>query len=273
MTTPPVPPATPEGPGEPGEAGAPTGVPATPEGPTEPGNVWAAPSGLPAAPPAQAPGSPPAGLPTPPPGLPPVQPPVAPSAPPKPASRVGLVIASVLGVLLLGMMSFVLFWFSRDGGLSTATSTTPSPTVTTSALPAAKVGDCAKVSGASFNIKYEPVSCEGGLHNYTVSKVLGSQSEKCGEDRESYTKYHGYSGRKSVNLCLIPVFADGQCYNFTAASLNAEFQTAPCGGLQVVKVKVLTDTADKAACGESPALALAYPEIKTTYCFTDTYGR
>jgi hypothetical protein len=183
------------------------------------------------------------------------------------------VIASVLGVLLLGMMSFVLYWFSKDGGLNTAaTSTTPSPTVTTSALPQAKVGDCAKVSGASFNIKYEPVPCDGG-HNYTVSKVLGSQSEKCGEDRDSYTKYHGYSGRKSVNLCLIPVFADGQCYNFTAASLNAEFQTAPCGGLQVVKVKVLTDTVDKAACGESPALALAYPEIKTTYCFTDTYGR
>jgi hypothetical protein len=237
MTTPPVPPAAPEGAGE-------------------PANVWAPPTGLPA----QPSGSPPA-------------PPVAPPVSSKPVSRVGLVIASVLGVLLLGMMSFVFYWVSKDGGLSTALSTTPSPTVTTSALPAAKVGDCAKVSGASFNIKYEPVSCEGGLHNYTVSKVLGSQSEKCGEDRDSYTKYQGYSGRKSVNLCLIPVFVDGQCYNFTTASFDAEFQTAPCGGLQVAKVKVLKDTADKAACGESPALALAYPEIKTTYCFTDTYGR
>ncbi|MCP2242837.1 LppU/SCO3897 family protein [Lentzea aerocolonigenes] len=261
MTTPPIPPATPQGPGEPERL-------ATPETAGEPANVWAAPTGLPAQPPTHAAGSPPAGWPA-----PPTQPPVAPSVPSKPASRVGLVIASVLGVLLLGMMSFVLYWFSKDGGLDTATSTTPSPTVTTSALPQAKVGDCAKVSGASFNIKYEPVPCEGGLHNYTVSKVLGSQSEKCGEDRDSYTKYHGYSGRKSVNLCLIPVFTDGQCYSFTTASFDAEFQTAPCGGLQVVKVKVLTDTVDKAACGESPALALAYPEIKTTYCFTDTYGR
>jgi hypothetical protein len=95
--------------------------------PGEAANVWAAPTGLRTQPPTHRP------------------------SPPKPASRVGLVIASVLGVLLLGMMSFVFYWFSKDGGL---------------------------------------------------------------------------------------------------------------------KVKVLTDTVDKAACGSDPKLALAYPEIKTTYCFS-----
>jgi hypothetical protein len=33
-------------------------------------------------------------------------------------------------------------------------------------------------------------------------------------------------------------------------------------------VKVLANTVDKAACGGDPKLALAYPEIKTTYCLS-----
>ncbi|MDX8053382.1 hypothetical protein SK571_28745 [Lentzea sp. BCCO 10_0798] len=236
MTTPPIPPTPPD----------------------EPGNVWAAPSGSPA---------PQTPFPVPP----------APSAagvPPHRTSRVGLVIVGVLGVLLLTLVAGVGIWFAKSDGLSRLAgpgTTSNPPTSTSSPLPAAEVGDCVKMSGASFNIKYDEVSCEGQLHNYTVVKVLADRSEKCGDDPGSYMKYHGYAGRKSVNLCLIPVFADGQCYSFTTLSLNAEFQTAPCGGLQVVQVKVLANTVDKAACGASPALALAYPDIKTTYCFTDTY--
>ncbi|SDP89365.1 LppU/SCO3897 family protein [Lentzea jiangxiensis] len=119
-------------------------------------------------------------------------------------------------------------------------------------------------------MKYEQVPCGEEPHNYTVSKVLGSQSEKCGEDPGAYMQYHGCSGRKSVNICLIPAFVDGQCYRFTTFSLTGEFETPPCGGLEVVRVKVFTNTTDKTACGPSPALALAYPDIKTTYCFTRT---
>jgi hypothetical protein len=236
MTTPPIPPTPPD----------------------EPGNVWAAPSGPPAA---HAPFP-----------IPPAQP--AAGVPPRRTSRVGLVIAGVLGALLLTLVVGVNIWFSNNDRLNGATdsgTTSNPPTSTSSPLPAAEIGDCVKLSGASFNVKYDEVSCEGNLHNYTVGKVLADRSEKCGDDPDSYMKYHGYAGRKSVNLCLIPAFVDGQCYSFATISLNAEFQTATCGGLEVVQVKVLANTMDKAACGASPALALAYPDIKTTYCFTDTY--
>jgi len=191
--------------------------------------------------------------------------------PPQRTSRVGLTIGISLGVLLLGMLSFILYRFSGDGGLAGVTTTSPAPTTTTSALPSAQVGDCVKLAGVSISVEYEKVSCEGNLHNYTVSKVLGSQSERCGEDRDAYTKYRGHSGRKSVNLCLIPVFVEGQCYDFSLSGLSAEIRTVACGSFQAVQAKVLADTVDKGACGPSPALAIAYPEIKTTYCFTHTY--
>ncbi|MCG8922768.1 hypothetical protein [Lentzea sp. CC55] len=232
MTTPPIPPATPE------ESG-------------ERPDVWAAPDratpfvSYPAA------------------ALPPH------GTPPKQSSRVGLVIASVLGFLLIATVSTAVYLLPNGGGSASGSNVNSSPPViSTSVLPSATAGDCVKLTGASFNVKYEQVPCGTGTHNYTVSKVLGSQSEKCGEDPGSYMKYHGHSGRKSVNICLIPAFVDGRCYRFTTFSLSGEFETPPCGGLEVVRVKVLTNTADKTACGPSPALA--YPDIKTTYCFSRT---
>ncbi|WP_329790238.1 hypothetical protein V1227_39905 [Lentzea sp. DG1S-22] len=175
----------------------------------------------------------------------------------------------MLGFLLIATVPTAVHLLPNGGGPASGSTMNTSPTViTTSVLPSATAGDCVKLGGASFNVKYEQVPCGTGTHDYTVSKVLGSQSEKCGEAPGSYMKYHAYSGRKSVNICLIPAFADGRCYRFTTFSLSGEVETPPCAGLEVLRVKVLTNTADKTACGSSPALA--YPDIKTTYCFTRT---
>ncbi|MGW4212578.1 LppU/SCO3897 family protein [Lentzea sp. NPDC004789] len=217
-----------------------TTPPTPPDGPGEPVNLWAAPAG-----PAAGPFRPPA---------------PATAGPPSRTSRVVLTIAAVLGVLVLGTGASVMFHaFVKHGGLQVADTTTPY----------GKAGDCVKLTGVSAYPKYEKVSCDAGVHNYTVGKVLGSKSEKCGEDHSAYTKF----STDDIRLCLIPVFVEGQCYDFSFVAVDPELKPKECGKYAAVRAKVLANTVDKAACGESPALALAYPEIKTTYCFTDTYGR
>ncbi|GLY50943.1 hypothetical protein Lesp01_45990 [Lentzea sp. NBRC 102530] len=197
----------------------------------------------------------------------------SPPVPPQRTSNAPLVVGLVLGFLLLLTLGAVFFAVvDRNVEIATPTRTTAPrtyavPTTNPTPLPpAAQVGDCVKLSGPSFNPVYEKQPCESGLHNYTVSKVPGA-GEKCGDDPDAYVKYRGWDGRKSSNVCLIPVFVDGQCYDLTLASLDAEFKKADCSFL-VVRAKVLPNTVDKAACGPNPALALAYPEIKTTYCFS-----
>jgi hypothetical protein len=199
-----------------------------------------------------------------------------PAHPPYPAPRTSRASLIVIGslVLLAGLLAAAYQWVSpkHDVSVAIATTTVAPPTTTTPPKPIAEVGDCVKLTGTSLSPTYQKVSCEGGLHNYVVSKVPATDSEKCGEDADGYTRYTSYqgvAGRQSV--CLVPVFVEGQCYDFTLSSLQAETKTAECGGFQAVRAKVLTNTVDKAACGESPALALAYPEIKTTYCFTHTF--
>ncbi|HEX8868605.1 MAG TPA: hypothetical protein VF821_23295, partial [Lentzea sp.] len=227
----------------------------------EPANIWAPPAGPPA---------PPAGPPGPYPAYP------YPAAAPQPqrTSRLGLVIAGLVVALVIGTLGGFYSWVKKEHDTAATSATSSPPTTTTPPKPYAEIGDCVKLTGASFNPTYKKVACDAGLHNYTVSKVPATDAEKCGEDAAAYTKYTAYSaaaGRKNAYVCLIPVFVEGQCYDFTLSSLNAELKTVECGGFQAVKAKVLANTVDKAACGESPALAIAYPEIKTTYCFTHTF--
>ncbi|MFD4673613.1 hypothetical protein ACFWNN_28075 [Lentzea sp. NPDC058450] len=280
MTTPPIPPASPEEPaGEPvppAEAVAvPAGesiaeLPAYPTGPgyTEPPAYSVAPVGPPAPP---APGEPHNPWAAPLQSYPPPATPYGPQpVPPQRTSNAPLVVGLVLGLLLVGALATV--FLVSIGNRPMVSEITPTmtyavpTTIPTPLPPPAQVGDCVKLTGSVY-ADYEKLPCEAGQHNYTVSKVLGNRSEKCGDDPDAYTKYHGWDGRKSTNLCLIPVFVDGACYDFRSSILNADLKPFDCSFL-VVRVKVLPNTADKAACGPDPALALAYPEIKTTYCFT-----
>ncbi|MDX3663554.1 hypothetical protein PV646_40240 [Streptomyces sp. ID05-26A] len=239
-------PAHPTGPGVPAD---PTGPGVPPPVPAPPYNPWAAPTHSVQYPPGAYPGSPhPA------------------QVPPRKTSGAALVVGIVLSVLLALTVATV-FLVTVGRNHEVATTTIPAlPTTSTPATPVAQVGDCVKLSGPSFKPDYGKVVCETGQHNYVVSKVLRGHGEKCGDDPDAYVKYSAYDGRKTTAVCLIPIFVDGQCYNFSTAGLNAEFQTIECSFL-VVRAKVLTGTVDKAACGPNPPLALAYPEIRTTYCF------
>lgn len=171
-------------------------------------------------------------------------------------SRIGPVLVGCFGFLVLALVSTALHLVPAGSGVASGGSSGVSPSAS------AELGDCVKLTG----VRYDEVACEAGAFNYTVSKVLGSQDEKCGDNPDAYVKHHGHAGRESV--CLLPVFADGECYTFTSLALDTDFQKAPCGGPRVVRVKLLPHVADATACGPSAALALAYPEVRITYCLT-----
>jgi hypothetical protein len=202
--------------------------------------------------------------------------PVIPVAPHR-ESGAGVKIVAVLAVFALALGGLI-FWMStkdtiRFGGGEPQTTaaavtktTTAPPTTTSKAAPFAEVGDCVTMTGNAVKPDYKKVAC--GEHNYTVSKVGSSSSDKCGEPTDGYVQYVQFSVLESVSVCLIPVFADGQCYDFSLASIQAAVPQKECGTFGVARVKVLANTVDKAACGPNPMLALAYPEIKTTYCFS-----
>ncbi|MFD4673614.1 hypothetical protein ACFWNN_28080 [Lentzea sp. NPDC058450] len=190
---------------------------------------------------------------------------------PQHSARAGLLIGLGLLVLVVAIGAGLLWFVGKDDlKFSTGTTTAPPPTTATSKPPPfAAVGDCVVLQGGSFDVKYTKTDCAENKHNYTVVKTMPT-NEKCGAEEDAYIKYtKGYG----MNVCLVPVFADGECYDFSLAALNAELPKKPCGGYMVVKAKVLVGTVDKAACGtdERLAVALAYPEIKTTYCLTHTF--
>ena len=201
--------------------------------------------------------------------------PVLPVAPHRGSGGGGKIVA-VLTVFALALGGLI-FWLSTKDSIkfgsgdsaprttAAAVTTTP-PTTTSKPAPFAVVGDCVSMTGSAAKPDYKKVAC--GEHNYTVSKVGTSSSDKCGEPADGYVQYVQFSILESVSVCLIPVFADGQCYDFTMAAIQAAVPQKECGTFGVARVKVLTNTVDKAACGGNPLLALAYPEIKTTYCFT-----
>ncbi|NGY65705.1 hypothetical protein G7043_43135 [Lentzea sp. NEAU-D13] len=201
--------------------------------------------------------------------------PVLPVAPHRGSGGGGKIVA-VLTVFALALGGLI-FWLSTkntiefSSGSDTPTTavaavTTTAPTTTSKPAPFAAIGDCVSMTGNAAKPDYKKVAC--GEHNYTVSKVGTSSSDKCGELTDGYVQYVQFSVLESVSVCLIPVFADGQCYDFTMASIQASVPQKDCGTFGVARVKVLANTVDKAACGPNPVLALAYPEIKTTYCFS-----
>lgn len=201
--------------------------------------------------------------------------PVLPVAPHR-ESGAGVKIVAVLAVFAL-LLGGLIFWLStkdtiKFGGAPTpaAALTTTPPTTTSKPAPFAEVGDCVLMTGNAPKPDYKKVPC-GENNNYTVSKVASSSTEKCGEPADGYIEYRRISVLESLTVCLIPVFADGQCYDFTLADLKADVPKVACGGgPRVFKATVLANTVDKTACPVNQPLALAYPEIKTTYCFTQT---
>ncbi|MFD5826532.1 hypothetical protein [Lentzea sp. NPDC060358] len=134
--------------------------------------------------------------------------------------------------------------------------------------PLAVPGDCVTLTGSEAAPEFHKVPC--GRHNFTVAKVKAwpNSDEKCGAEDAWYARYEEIGGPQAVTVCLIPALTDGECYDMFSSGMHPAVQKTACGGASAARVKVLTNTADKAVCGPDAGAAFAYPETNTTYCFS-----
>ncbi|HUQ58301.1 LppU/SCO3897 family protein [Lentzea sp.] len=150
--------------------------------------------------------------------------------------KVGLGIAAVLALVLLG--GFVL-------------------TQLGDAAQTEKVGDCARISGALDNPRYEAVDCTSEQANVKIAKILRWNEDRCPSGGMDYSTYTGDS-----TFCLMPNFVQGSCYGQDPETGIAKVDCATKDSVKVARV--LTGSTDGAACGDSRAAI--FPEPAVTFC-------
>jgi hypothetical protein len=150
--------------------------------------------------------------------------------------KVGLGIAVVFALVLLG--GFVL---NQLGDVATA----------------ARVGDCARISGSQDNPKYQALDCASEKATVKIAKILSFDERKCPAGGMDYSTYTGDS-----TFCLMPNFVEGACYGQDADSGIAKVDCATKDSVKVAKV--LTGKTDRAACGDTRAAV--FPEPAVTFC-------
>ncbi|MGW4211426.1 LppU/SCO3897 family protein [Lentzea sp. NPDC004789] len=150
--------------------------------------------------------------------------------------KVGLGIAVVLALVLLG--GIVL---NQLGDVATA----------------ARVGDCARISGSHDNPKYQALDCTSEKATVKIAKILPWNEQQCPSGGMEYSTYTGES-----TLCLMPNFVEGACYGQDSDSGIAKVDCATKDSVKVAKV--LSGKTDRAACGD--ARAAVFPEPAVTFC-------
>ncbi|MFI6101814.1 hypothetical protein ACIA8G_40225 [Lentzea sp. NPDC051213] len=150
--------------------------------------------------------------------------------------KVGLGIAVVFALVLLG--GFVL---NQLGDVAKA----------------AQVGDCARISGALDNPKYQALDCASEKANVKIAKILPWNEDKCPSGGMDYSTYTGDS-----TFCLMPNFVEGACYGQDSETGIARVE---CTTKDSVKVaKVVSGKTEGVACGD--ARAAVFPEPAVTFC-------
>lgn len=122
----------------------------------------------------------------------------------------------------------------------------------------AESGDCADVSGGQFAATLSTVDCGSPDATHRVAKVL-SAGEPCPTpDYSVYSETRRGADQPQVRLCLVPILAEGQCY-------DTGDRKAACPGAFTV-VKVVDGQSDAALCDAATSVAVTYPEPRVTYC-------
>lgn len=150
--------------------------------------------------------------------------------------KVGLGIGVVLALVLLG--GFVV---SRLGD----------------AAKAARVGDCARISGTLDSLDYQALDCASEQATVKIAKILPWNEKSCPSGGMDYSTYVGES-----TLCLVPNFVEGACYGQHSDTGIAKVDCATKDSVRVAKV--VSGKADRGVCGESRAAF--FPEPAITFC-------
>jgi hypothetical protein len=165
---------------------------------------------------------------------------------PKKKGIVARILTAIIGIVVAGVVIYGINYFTSDAAQS-------------------KAGDCASLTGTTTKPDFKTVDCGAAEANYTIGKVLGSTSESCGT--EGYDEYTETARRgPDSKLCLVPILAEGKCYDIDSTNSQMGYPAVDCGKSGVYKlVKLVKGSADESACAD--AAPLVYPEPKTTFCF------
>ncbi|MEV8438544.1 hypothetical protein AB0425_14295 [Actinosynnema sp. NPDC051121] len=165
---------------------------------------------------------------------------------PKKKGVVARILTAIIGIVVAGVVVYGINYFTSDAAQS-------------------KAGDCASLTGTTTKPDFKTVDCGSAEANYTIGKVLGSTSESCGTD--GYDEYTETARRgPDSKLCLVPILAEGNCYDIDSTNTQMGYPPVDCGKSGVYKlVKLVKGSADESACVD--AAPLVYPEPKTTFCF------
>ena len=152
--------------------------------------------------------------------------------------KVGLGIAVVLALVLLG--GFVV---NQLGDVAKT----------------AKAGDCARISGALDNPRYQALDCGSEQATVKIAKILPFNEQSCPSGGMDYSTYTGDS-----TLCLMPNLAEGKCYT---SGDDGAFKQENCTTESPVKIVKKVDglPEEGTVCPEGSS-ELRFAEPASVYC-------
>lgn len=121
-------------------------------------------------------------------------------------------------------------------------------------------GDCALLTGDATRSHYQATDCSAGANYVAAGTVATSQTCPNSEER-SWVPVRGIDPK--LRFCLVPLYDEGACY--AGADSTYDLDVVDCGERDAVRVTKVgrSDAAPSCAAGEQ---ALAYPEVKLSYC-------
>lgn len=166
-------------------------------------------------------------------------------APKKKPNVVVRILTAVVGIAVAALVVYGINYFTSDAAQT-------------------KAGDCASLTGTTTKPEFKTVACGAAEANYTVAKVLGGTKESCGG--QYYDEYTETARRgPDSKLCLIPIMAEGNCYQLEGSSMG--YPKVDCSKSGAYKLtKKAEGVEDEATCTEGAPLT--FPEPKLTLCFT-----
>lgn len=124
-----------------------------------------------------------------------------------------------------------------------------------------KQGDCAYLTGAFGEGRYNAVDCSAPNANYVVAGTVAKSAACPNPGDADWVPVRAIDPK--IRFCLVPIYAEGECYDdagsvfdITAVDCTSE------GSFRVAKVSNGVP-APPCAAGEDTR---AFPEVKLTYC-------
>lgn len=121
-------------------------------------------------------------------------------------------------------------------------------------------GDCAYLTGAPDEGRYNAVDCSAPNANYVVAGTV-ARSESCPNPADADWVPVRVIDPK-IRFCLVPLYAEGDCYD--EASPVLDIDAVDCGG-DTFRVTRVSSEVPAPACAAGEQIR-AFPEVKLTYC-------